>query len=523
MGRNLHLPRIALVAITLSALTCASTIILPVDWSHAGKTVLQTRETKLETEVFQGAEVAAKQMLFKLERCDGYDPKDFVAQLTPRIREVVKDNDASVRQVGNACWFLVKSQLKSANSLFDPLKSQIQITLNLDSTHETYKFVTVEPNFIIRLSPSLSKSKKAFTGSPNDDLFKTGLLWGLDNREHVGIDVNALPAWKFSKGAAGIAVGVIDSGFDYEHPDLKRNIWSAPEDYEIEVGDETFSCPKGSHGYNFAAFTEDKVCDPLDADGNRGHGTHVSGIIGAVGDNKIGVVGVNWTTNLIALKIVGVLGGAPVSDAVKAIDFAIQLRIKFGPKAKIRVLNASWGYRGRPGALDPDSKMLRDAIERADYSNMLFVTSAGESECDEAHGKCDNDVTPIYPSNLDLENLVSVTAIDQEGKLANIIDNVFARFGKTTVHLAAPGTEIWSTFPRSPGPFYAPNSGTSMATPFVSGTAALILSVPSCSKLSASRLKQAIIRGSLSTTATVNTVSGGRLDIYNSIKRCNEP
>ena len=172
-------------------------------------------------------------------------------------------------------------------------------------------------------------------------------------------------------GSKDIVVAVIDSGIDYTHPDIAANVWSAPRDFSVTIGGVTVHCPAGSHGFN----ARTKTCDPLDV---FSHGTHVAGIIGAAGNNGIGVVGVNWNTLMIGGRFLDDFGVGTTADAIDAIDFMIQTRTIFASTggANIRVLNNSWGG----GAF---SQALRDMIELAASHDMLFVAAAGNSGRDD--------------------------------------------------------------------------------------------------------------------------------------------
>ncbi len=464
-------------------------------------------------ENFHGAEVVANEVLIEFERCDDQDSQTFLTKVTRLAKQLTSD-DASgdepvVSQVVNDCWFSVKSAKLSANKLLGLFLSRKNLKLTLADNQQLPPIVDVEPNFVIKLEPNLEGN--GIESCPDDDLFKQGKLWGLRNPDNLGIDVDAVRAWTLTKGSRDIVVGVIDTGLYYEHPDLKDNVWCAPEAFEVKIGNDVIPCGAGSHGYNALAETLDKRCDPLDGIQTSGNGTHVSGTIGAVGNNHKGVVGVNWYTKLIGLKFIGPAGGEVV-DAAKAIEFAIQVREHFGAKANIRVLNASWGYRDEDNVSQADSNLLRDTIERAGENGILFVASAGQN-------KSNNDDKPHYPSSFDLPNLVSVTAIDKEGFLASF-SGTLANVGKKSVLLAAPGRGIYSTYSINQHYCYYVDSGTSMAAPFVSGAAALVLSYPPCASLSARKLKRAIRRGVKTTRAPTLTATGGMLNVYQSMKQC---
>ena len=153
-----------------------------------------------------------------------------------------------------------------------------------------------------------------------------------------GADISADAAWGLSTGSKANVVTVIDTGIDYTHPDLAANAWSAPASFSVTLGGQTITCAAGTHGFNAIALS----CDPMD---DNDHGTHVSGTIGAVGNNDIGVVGVNWTTAIMAAKFIGPDGSGNLADAIDAIDFVIQAKATFTATAgaDVRVLSNSWG------------------------------------------------------------------------------------------------------------------------------------------------------------------------------------
>jgi subtilisin family serine protease len=240
-----------------------------------------------------------------------------------------------------------------------------------------------------------------------------------------------------------VVVAVLDSGVDYTHKDLVANMWLRPESVPQYIDDElgTFN---DEHGYNADA----DLGDPMD---DNGHGTHCAGIIGAEGDNNEGIAGVNWKVQIMPLKFLGRGGFGSTKNAIEAINYAIDRKNK---GVNVRVISASWGSTSR-------SKALEDAIRAAGDAGILFVAAAGNASTD-------NDKRPHYPSNYDLPNVISVAAMDRTDQLAS-----FSNYGAKTVHIAAPGKDIISTWLNDD---YRGASGTSMATPHVSGVAALILS-----------------------------------------------
>lgn len=340
-----------------------------------------------------------------------------------------------------------------------------------------------EPNYILYAD-----------ATPADPYF--GLLWGLLNTGQTiggqvgkaGADIRATSAWDITTGSSANVVAVVDTGIDYTHPDLAANVWSAPSAFTVTLGGVTISCAAGTHGYNAIK----KTCDPMD---DNDHGTHVSGTIGARGNNGIGVTGVNWVASIMGAKFLDATGSGTTADAINAIEFAIQAAA--ATKAHVRVLSNSWGGGGF-------SQALLDEINRAGANDMLFVVAAGNAGTN-------NDTTPSYPASYSAANLVSVAATDNKDALAS-----FSNYGASTVDLGAPGVYIASTV-RNGG--YAYMSGTSMATPHVSGAAALVLSA--CSALDTAGLVNVL----LSTVDPISslagkTVTGGRLNAYRAVSGC---
>jgi subtilisin family serine protease len=318
-----------------------------------------------------------------------------------------------------------------------------------------------EPNYIVH---AISPVRRPLALAPNDPMYSQ--LYGMTK-------ISAPAAWDVTTGSRGVVVGVVDTGIDYNHPDLAANVWSNPGG----IG----GCAAGTHGYN--AIT--KTCNPLD---DNDHGSHVSGTIGGVGNNAVGVAGVNWNVSIMGLKFLDASGSGSTADAVAAIDFAVNAKIA---GVNIRVLSNSWGGGGF-------SQALLDAINRANVNNILFVAAAGNSSAD-------NDTTPHYPSSYGAPNVVSVAATDSNDALAS-----FSNFGATSVHLGAPGVGILSTTRSNT---YSSFSGTSMATPHVAGVGALILSAPGKASLTVAELKAQILNNTDPLPALAGrTTTGGRLN-----------
>ncbi len=321
----------------------------------------------------------------------------------------------------------------------------------------------VEPNFLLS------------TCAQPDDMGSK--LWFLDNDGSYGTpgaDIGAAEAWDISTGSPDIVVAVVDTGTDTSHGDLAGNIWINHDEIAGNgVDDDGNGFVDDVNGWDFYSWD----ANPDDWDG---HGTHVAGTIGAVGDNNHGVVGVNWDVRIMPLRFMG-YGTGSLSDAARAIEYAVD--------NGAHVINASFGSYGY-------SYTLRDAIAEASDAGVLFVAAAGNEDND-------NDQSAFYPAGYDLPNVVSVAATNSHDKITS-----FSNYGDQSVHVAAPGDSIYSTYP---GNDYAWLSGTSMASPVVAGVAALALSVdPS---LDAAELKQQIMEtAATSTDLSSWTVSGGRVD-----------
>ncbi len=349
-----------------------------------------------------------------------------------------------------------------------------------------------EPNYQIELDEPIQKAasrdlvyREPSGPMPNDPHF--GDQWALNNLGQdggkEGADLGALKAWLTTKGSTEVVVAVLDSGVDYNHVDLRANMWTRPASVsaytDADLGD--FNDINGYDGTN-------KIADPMD---DNGHGTHCAGIIGAEGDNGEGIAGINWTVKIMPLKFLGRGGFGSTNDAIEAINYAID-RKKNG--VNVRIISASWGSTSK-------SKALGDTIRAAGEADILFVAAAGNSSTD-------NDRRPHYPSNYDLPNIVSVAALDRLDNLAS-----FSNYGIKTVHIAAPGRDILSTWLKDS---YREASGTSMATPYVSGVAALI--VASQPNITMAKLRERLLR-SVDKIDSLNgkVASGGRLNASKAI------
>lgn len=334
----------------------------------------------------------------------------------------------------------------------------------------------VEPDFVVH----------AIDAIPGDPGFSQ--LWGMHNTGQDGgtadADIDAPEAWGTSTGSRTVLVGVIDTGIDRSHPDLAANMWTNPGESGSRQGngldDDGNSYIDDWRGWNFVGETNDPQDDHY-------HGTHCAGTIGGVGGNGQGVAGVCWQVSLVGLKFLSASGSGTTSDAIEAVLYADRIGCD--------ITSNSWGGGGF-------SQTLKDAIDQLGAHGRLFVAAAGNSGSD-------NDAIPQYPASYDCANIIAVGASDRYDQLA-----YFSCYGATAVDLVAPGVDIYST---KPGATYGLLSGTSMATPHVSGACALLKAVnPS---LTATQIKAALLANVDAKPAFAGRcVTGGRLNLDRAVQ-----
>ncbi|MEX2382364.1 MAG: S8 family serine peptidase [Opitutales bacterium] len=409
-----------------------------------------------ETRVVESVAMAANHVL--LEPRNPQEANNYVAALD-------RDRFRIRSQLSFSGAMLVRVPERETLEAFEPFIQSLR--------EEFGEGAVVEPDYLV------------YPATPaNDPSFQNGDLWNLrntgQNEGTRGADISATEAWDIRTDAGDIVIGVVDTGTRLTHEDLAGNLWVNPG----EVVDGTDSDGNGIvddiHGF-----------DAIEGSGNPededGHGTHVAGIAGAVGNNGVGVTGVAWNVQLMTLRFLTNSGGF-TSDAIEAIDY--------GRVHGADILNNSWG-----GGFF--STPLRNAIARARDEGILFVAAAGNE------GR-DNDTTPLYPSSYDLDNIISVASSDRRDDQSG-----FSNYGATSVNLAAPGSSIRSTFSRSDSS-YAVLSGTSMAAPHVSGALAILKAeLPG---KSAQELKARLLDGVdiLPAFAEITT-TGGRLNLLASL------
>jgi subtilisin family serine protease len=339
----------------------------------------------------------------------------------------------------------------------------------------------VEPNWIYN------------TQATSDDTYVVnGTLWGMYSATSTPANqygIGAVDAWAANKTCSSdVVVGVIDEGMHITHKDLKPNVWANPGEIAGNgIDDDGNGYVDDVNGWDF----DGNNAGVFDGQGDD-HGTHVSGTIAGKGGNAQGVAGVCWDLKLISGKFLGTSGGT-TANGVLAIDYMTDLKIRHN--LKMVATSNSWGGGGF-------SQAMMDAIDRAGAANILFVAAAGNN------GQ-NADVSPMYPAAYTNANIISVANITSTGALSGS-----SNWGAVSVDIGAPGTSITSTVP---GRFkfqskYASYTGTSMATPHVSGAVALYASLNPTA--TAAQIKAAILAAAVPTPSLAGkTVTGGRLSV----------
>jgi subtilisin family serine protease len=333
-----------------------------------------------------------------------------------------------------------------------------------------HRIERVEPDFLVSVVSRF----------PNDPYFDR--QWALYNPAHNRADIKAVEAWQMTRGNKRIVVAIIDTGIDYLHPDLARNIWMNENEIAGNNRDDDGNgYADDIRGWDFVAHG----AQPMD---RYFHGTLMAGIVGAQADNGEGIAGIMHDVSLMAVKGLGDRGYGYTSDLIACIYYAVD--------NGAHVINASWGGGGYLQA-------LCDAIAYAGRHDVLFVAAAGNYQRD-------NDRFPFYPASYDLENIISVAATNRFDSLAD-----FSHYGAASVDLAAPGVAIVSTTLNAG---YLSTSGTSMAAPHVSACVGLLLSYAAGLNW---RDYKSIILSSVHPRAHLKgmCVSGGRLDMLQALKR----
>ena len=368
-------------------------------------------------------------------------------------------------------YLLLKSNEKSTNALVNELEALPEVQY-------------AEPNYLYSIHGFESSA-------PVDPM--SGKLWGLKNTGSnepdkngnisstpgvVSADLSAEKAWSVTGGSKKVVIAVIDTGIDYNHPDLKNNMWVNEKEIPGNgIDDDGNGYIDDIHGWN----AEKDNGNPMD--GNA-HGTHCAGTIGAEHNNDVGVAGVMSDVRLMAVKFLSDSGSGSLTDAVESIDYATKMNVD--------IMSNSWGGGGY-------SQTLFDSITAAKKKGIVFVAAAGNDASN-------NDSRASYPASYQVDNVISVASHTAQDTLSS-----FSNFGKNSVHVAAPGSNILST---TPGNQYKVFSGTSMATPHVSGVIGLL--VAEMGRMPVLDLRERLIGTTVPVAAyRKTTAAGGRVNAYN--------
>ena len=388
------------------------------------------------------------------------------------------------------------------------LPAKLTVEDALQKFKNTQEIIYVQPNYIY---------KNVINSFPNDPCFS--FLWGLNNagqphpdwwgdlhRGTYDADIDAPEGWNIITDS-NVIVAVIDTGVDYNHPDLAANMWKNPAEANgiPGVDDDNNGYIDDVYGYDFCTIDDGHTdSDPMD---DMYHGTHVAGIIGAIGNNGIGVTGVCWKVKIMALKAISSSNNMVTADAIDCIEYAIANGAK--------VLNNSWG-------INRNDQALKNAVEAANTAGVLFIAAAGNENNN-------NDSNPAYPASYNCENIISVLATDPCDKRADVNygSSIYwwaSNYGPNTVDLGAPGVDIYSTFPSTQTigmqgwmeTYYYMWSGTSMSAPYVSGACALVWAkYPNLTHL---QVKEAIMNSVDVPPVPLQCVSHGRLNLNKALK-----
>lgn len=335
----------------------------------------------------------------------------------------------------------------------------------------------IEPNYTYKAFDTPSDSDFTKQWGLHNTGRNSGSIWSPGKK---GVDISALEAWGVTKGDKTIKIAVIDTGVDYNHPDLKKNIMvnQAELNGTAGVDDDGNGFVDDTYGYDFG----DNDNDPMDG---HGHGTHCAGVIGA-SHNGVGIAGVMAKVQILPIKFLKDNGQGTLAGAIGAIDYATQMGV--------HIMSNSWGGGG-------NSQALKESIERAMDKGIIFVAAAGNSNSD-------NDTKMTIPAGYDLANIISVGALDGKGKRAS-----FSNYGKKSVHVFAPGVDIYSTVQNNK---YKKMSGTSMACPHVSGVAGLLLA--SEPNLDFKEVRQRLMDTAIRSSKLDDYTASGYVDAYKAIK-----
>ncbi len=341
----------------------------------------------------------------------------------------------------------------------------------------------IEPDYPVHTIESTNEDQSAVATDADDISATTNDTYF--SKQWMHRNVQTEKAWLVTTGSKEIVVAVLDSGIDYTHADLKNNMWINPQEMVNGKDDDNNGYVDDVYGWNFVsnnAFPK--------TTSRSNHGSHVAGIIGATGSNNTGIVGMAPDVRMMALRFIGDTGTGSTSGAIRGIDYAVQKRVF--------AINNSWGSGGT-------SRALGEAILRAEKAGVLFLVAAGNGTDGVGFSI---DKKPWYPAAYNNSNVLAVAATKPDDYLT-----AFSNFGLTKVDVAAPGAQILSTVSNQA---YQNMSGTSMATPLVTGLAVLVKAANP--NLTYREVIQ-IIRGSVDRKASLTNkvASGGRVNAYRAV------
>ncbi|GAB3200822.1 subtilisin family serine protease [Pontibacter aydingkolensis] len=424
-----------------------------------------------EASAAQGHEHVANQVLVKFKAGTSGDVRArALSRVSGRVQEVILTR--TMERFGDKEGLLLVHTPMAALEAIGKLRGAAEIEY-------------AEPNFIYR-----------HHATSNDPYYTNGSLWGMYGGSSSPANQygsHASAAWAGNHvGSPTVVIGIIDEGVMHAHADLQANIWTNPGEIAGNgIDDDGNGYVDDVYGWDFDG-NNNSTYDGTNDD----HGTHVAGTIGAKGGNGTGVAGVVWNVKMITAKFLGRNGGT-TANAIKSVDYITDLKKRHG--LNLVATNNSWGGGGF-------SQGLYEAINRANAENILFVAAAGNGGRDGVGD--DNDKTPHYPSSYANANIISVASITSSGAKSG-----FSNYGATSVDIGAPGSGIYSTLPgRKDASNYGSYSGTSMATPHVTGAVALYAA--SNTSANAATIKNAILSSATATSSlTGKCVSGGRLNV----------
>ncbi len=433
---------------------------------------------------------------------------------------------SSIENVGLEEWALIKTANSAQAEHVQALRANTQLIAH------------VQPNYPIRLLENYQQKPSVLAVLRN--LLSTGGIGDLTkppppdnpaippkssvlnagpdplyNKQWGMVDMGVQQAAQVAQGE-GVVVAVIDTGVDYTHEDLLPNMWRNPNEIpDNGIDDDHNGFVDDVVGWDFVSNDnkpydfKTSLMDLLMSGGNPGHGTHCAGNVAARGNNNLGITGVAPKAQIMAIRFLSEKGSGTTADAIKSIKYAVD--------NGANVLSNSWGSSGEDPNEAQDNQALRDVIKYAQSKNVIFIAAAGNGDSQGKGYNNDTSKQPAYPASYDIDNIVSVAAIDSQNQLGS-----FSNWGAKTVDIGAPGVKVFSTISGGGyddtvadlsdfGMGVATWDGTSMATPHVAGAAALYLSAhPGASW---QQVKSALLTNSVQIPALQGkTVSGGKLN-----------